>query len=200
MSARSPLTVTAMGLLVALVAGGMNAWIGFKLGQPGLWALGLALWVGLLPAGSLFKRLQEGLDNRGLERERLTQRVAGWALRGVAMSAALVLWLDPPVQADEQAWVVLGGTLFVALGSWGQKRAYRDDHPSLAAEALRARLLVEAAALLLVGFALGERFVWGGRLGGLFMALRLFWGGQVWVKASTVTVTSCGGCGGGCGC
>ena len=201
MKPRSPITTIVLGLFMALAAGGVNLWLGVRSGQPGLWGLGLALWVGALPTASLLKRQLEGMDNRGLERERVTLRVAAWGLRVLAAGMALVLWLDPPLPADVGAWILLGGTLFVAIGTWGQKWVLREDHPSFAADALRSRLLVEGAVLLLAGFALGERLpAWGGRLGGLLMALRFFWAGQQWGKASTVAAAACGGCGGGCGC
>lgn len=194
------LTYLTVGL--GLAVGG--AALGLSGGSIALAGFGTACLLQVPSAWNVARRIQEGLGNQGLERERLIHRGLGIVLRLLALGWAAVagihLFRETATQTtDRQLGVAVLAFLLTAALAWA-KRGLREAHPTLALDAARSRVLAELAALLLAGSLLGRWFPWADAGTGLALALRLFLEGRALAKGSTLSAAACGGCGSGCGC
>lgn len=188
--------------LAGLALGGAGLWLGVSEGSIALWGFGGASLLQAPPALSLRGRIQDGLGNSGLERERLTLKTVSLLLRflalGMAMASVSALLGE---RSPRPSPFVLGLALLalgVQVALWFAKRGLAGLHPALALDAARTRTLLELSALLLAGSLLGRWFPWADAIIGLALALRLFLEGRRLAKASTLQAAACGGCGGGC--
>jgi len=188
--------------LAGLVLGGTCLWVGLSAGAIALWGFGGASLLQVPPALSLRGRIQDGLGNSGLERERLTLRAVSYLMRCLALGMAMasisaLLGERLPLPSS----ITLGLAL-LAFGLqaclWFVKRGFTGIHPALDMDGTRSRTMLELAALLLAGSLLGRWFPWADAITGLVLALRLFLEGRTLAKASTLQAAACGGCGGGC--
>lgn len=195
------LAAAAAGLLL----GAPSLWLGLDQGAIALWTFGAASLVLGLPSLAVWQRVREGFSNRGLERERLTLRLASHLLRllalGAVLAAGAALMASRRPQAGAAAPLILGGAALAVLAPlWWARRSQAGLHPSLASDASRIRALLELGGLLLAGALLGRWFPWADAAAGLAMCLRLFIEGQAVARGTTLAAaTSCGGCGS-CGC
>lgn len=195
------LVLLTAGLGVLL--GGVALWLGLSGGAIAQWSFGAACLLQMAPALSLWARIREGLGNSGLERERLTLRVASHLLRllalGTAMASISALLGERSPQVDGLS---LGVSVVAAAGLgalWLSKRPLRDLHPALALDADRTRTLFELSVLSLAASLLGHWFPWGDASVGLVMAVGLFVEGRTLAKGTTLAAAACGGGCGGCG-
>ena len=199
--ASSLVVAAALG---CLALGATCLWFGVADGVLALWGFGGACVLSVAPALSLYARLRQGLGNSGLERERLTLKTTSHLQRllalGLAMAAISALLGE---RSPAFTLFILGVALLAVLmqaGLWAAKHGLAALHPALAQDGGRTRVLLESAALLLLGQLLGHWLPWGDAAAALAMALRLFLAGHAAAKATTLEATACGGCGGGCGC
>jgi hypothetical protein len=197
-AARLAYLTVALGLALGGAALGLSG------GSIVLAGFGAACLLQAPSAWNVARRIQEGLNNQGLERERLIHRGLGIALRLLALGWAAVaginLLRDTATQTtDLQLGVAVLAFLLTAALAWA-KRGLREAHPTLALDAARSRVLAELAALLLAGSLLGRWFPWAEAVTGLALAMRLFLEGRSLAKGSTLPAAACGGCGSGCGC
>ncbi|WLT32932.1 hypothetical protein [Geothrix sp. PMB-07] len=195
--------LTLLTALVGLLLGGTGLFLGVGEGVLALWGFGAACLLQVAPALSLHGRIRDGLGNSGLERERLTLRWVSVLLRflalGLAMAAvsALLGERSPQASLELQGLSVFAVLILTAL--WQAKTGLKGAHPSIDQEADRNLVLVELAALLLVGCVLARWFVWADAVCALAQALWLFWTGQGMAKLSALPPAR-GGCGGSCSC
>jgi hypothetical protein len=173
-------------------------------GAIALWTFGAAGLLLGLPSLVVGQRIREGFGNRGLERERLTLRLASHLLRLLALGAILVasaaLMGDRRPQAGSAPLILASAALVVLAPLWWVRRAQAGLHPSLASDASRTRAWLELGGLLLAGALLDRWFPWADAATGLAMGLRLFVEGQALARGTTLSAAaSCGGCGS-CGC
>ena len=188
---------------IDLGLGATALWSGVNSGVAAFWGFGAACLLLAPPAVSVYKRVRDGLGNRGLDRERVSLRITSHLLRMLAlvMASASVIELNgnPVLHFAPESM----GIPALALGCFGSlwlaKRRLARGHPTLAFDATRTRTGVELATLLFVGHLLGCWFCWADAITGCAMALRLFMEGRTWAKG-TALPPACGGCGGGCGC
>ena len=189
--------------LLFLLLGGTALWLGVALDAVALWGFGAACLLEVPPSLSLWGRLQDGLGNRGLERERVTLRTVSVLLRLLALGMGVVVATSlseaQGTQTQPMVPVLAGLALGLLAALWLAKRGHQGTHPALDLDAVRSRALLELAALLLVGCLLGRWFPWAGGITALAMAVRLFLSGQLLARATTLSAVACGGCGGG-GC
>jgi len=189
--------------LLSLILGGAALWLGLTDGAITLWGFGVASLLQVPTALSLRGRIQEGLGNQGLERDRLTLKVVSHLLRllalGVAIASvsALLGERGPQATLTSLGLTVLTAGLEAAL--WLAKRGLAGIHPALDLDTARTRTMLELSALLLAGRLLGQWFPWADGGTGLLLALRLFLEGRTLAKGTTLQA-ACGGCGSGCGC
>ena len=185
-----------------LALGGASLWQGIPEAAIALWGLGGAWVLQVPPALSLRSRVQTGLGNSGLERERLTLKTVSHLLRLLALGMAMASISALLGERSPQFSLVTLGLALLAPGLqavlWRSKRGLAGIHPALALDAARTRTMLELAVLCLVGSLLGRWFPWGDAATGLAMALRVFFEGQTLAKASTLSAAACGGCGGSC--
>ncbi len=191
-------------ILVGLLLGGAALWLGVQEGAIALLGFGGAGLLQVPPALSFYGRIQAGLGNQGLERERLTWKVVSLLIRflalGMAMASVSALLGERGTQASLGAYV-LAGCAVGSLGAlWFAKRQLVGVHAALDLDTARTRALLELAALLLAGCFLSRWFPWADAATALVIALRLFLAGHTLAKASTLQAAACGGCGSGCGC
>ena len=194
------LATSVAGLLLGVPA----LWLGLDLAAIALWTFGAAGLLLGLPSLVAAQRVREGFGNRGLERERLTHRLASHLLRllalGALLTAGAALMGDRRPQAGSAPLILAGVALAILAPLWWAKRAQADLHPCLALDASRTRALLELGGLLLVGSLLGRWVPWGDAAAGAVMGLRLFVEGQALAKGTALSAAaSCGGCGS-CGC
>ncbi len=189
-------------MAAALSMGGAALWFGVTAGSVACWGFGAACLLHVPPALSLLGRIQEGLGNRGLERDRLTLKgvshLMGLLALGMALTTAAALMGERSPQASPpvQGLALLAPGLLAPI--WYAKQRLTDLHPALGLDAARTRTLLELAVLLLAGVVLGHWFPWADAITGLAMALRLFFEGRSLARGTTLTAT-CSGCGTGCG-
>jgi hypothetical protein len=189
--------------LAGLLLGGAALWLGMAEGAIALWGFGAACLLQVPPSLSLRGRIRAGLGNSGLERERLTLRAVSFLLRflalGLAMASVSALLGDraPQVGFAAPGLAVLAIGLLAAI--WCAKQNLKGAHPTIALDAARSRVLLELAALLLVGSLLGRWFPWADAGSGLAMALWLFVAGRTLSKATSLPAAA-SGCGGSCSC
>lgn len=195
-----PLAAAAAGLLLGVPA----LWLGLDQSAIALWTFGAAGLLLGLPSLAVGQRVREGFGNRGLERERLTLRLASHLLRllalGAILAAAAALMGDRRPQASSAPLILAGAALALLAPLWWARRAQAEIHPSLASDASRTRALLELGGLLLAGALLDRWFPWADAAAGVAMGLRLFIEGQALARGTTLAAAaSCGGCGS-CGC
>ena len=198
-AARLALLVALAGLLLGSAA----LWLGVAEGAIALWGFGGACLLQVPPSLSLRGRIRDGLGNSGLERERLMLRAVSFLLRllalGMAMAAVSALLGD----RGPHAGVAALGLAVLAVGllaaSWYAKQNLKGAHPTFALDADRSFVLLELAALLLVGSLLGRWFPWADAVSALAMALWLFVAGRTLSKATSLPAAA-SGCGGNCSC
>lgn len=184
-----------------LLLGGAALWLGVAEDAIALWGFGAACLSQVPQALNLRRRIQEGLGNRGLDRERSTLRIISHLLRllalamALAAAAALFGHRAPETSLSATAFALLAFSLQAAL--WRAKLGLAGKHTALALDATRARVPLELAALLLMGLLLGHWLPWADAATGLAIALRLFIEGRSLSKITTLQA-ACGGCG--CGC
>lgn len=195
-----------LALLMALAGfllGGAALWLAVAEGAIALWGFGAACLLQVPPSLSLRGRIRNGLGNSGLERERLTLRAVSFLLRllalGMAMTAVSALLGDRAPHAGVAApgLAVLAVSLLAAM--WYAKQSLKGAHPTFALDADRSFVLLELAALLLVGSLLGRWFPWADAVSALAMALWLFVAGRTLSKATSLPAAA-SGCGGSCSC
>ena len=188
--------------LAGLILGGACLWLGISEGAIAFWGFGGAWLLQVPPALSLRGRIQDGLGNSGLERERLTLKTVSLFLRflalGMAMASISALLGDHSPQSSITALGLAVLAVLLLASLWFAKQGAAKIHPALDMDAARARTMLELAALLLVGSLLGRWFPWADAVTGLAMALRLFLEGRSLAKTSTLPAAACGGCGGSC--
>ena len=188
--------------LAGLVLGGTGLWLGVSDGCIALWGFGGASLLQVPPALSLRGRIQDGLGNSGLERERLTLKTVSLLLRFLALGMAMASVSALLGERSPQSSPFTLGLALLALGLqaalWFAKRGLAELHLALDLDGARARTLLELSALLLAGSLLGRWFPWADAITSLALALRLFLEGRSLAKASTLQAAACGGCGGGC--
>lgn len=187
--------------IASLLLGGASLGFGFAKDSISLWTFGTA---GLLQgplALSLGGRIQRGLGNQGLDRERRFLRITGRVTALLALAAALAsaaaLFAH---RMPEESLGILGlGILAVLIQGtvWSAKRGLAEAHPSLALDLGRTRMGLELALLVVAALLLGHWFPWADACFGLAMALRLFLESHSLAKGTSI---ACGGCGSGCGC
>lgn len=195
----SGLALLAAG--IGLLLGGAALWLGLEQGSVAQWGLGAACLLQVPPSLSLWRRLREGLGNRGLEGERLTLRAVSHLLSllalGLALTSVAALLADRSPQAEPFALPLALVAVGCQAALWVAKRGLAGIHPTLDLDASRTRTLLELAALLLAATLLGRAFPWADAVVGLVMALRLFLEGRTLAKGTALPAVS-GGCGGGC--
>lgn len=195
------LAYLTVGLAVAL--GGAACWLGATEGPWAAWGFGAACLLQAPSALNVIWRLREGLDNRGLERERLIHRGLGITLRllalGLALGAASDLVHEVACGTTDLQLGLQAAAFVLAAALALAKRRLGEVHPTLGLEGDRARALAELAALFLAGGLLGRWFPWADAATALTLALRLFLEGRTLARGSTLQA-ACGGCGSGCGC
>lgn len=195
------LALASAGLGCALGLGAL-AW-GVRADLPMAWGIGLACLLQVGPSLAVANRLREGLGNRGLDGERRTLRATAHLTRLLALVlaiAAVLAWNGgPSAPVDPLALVLAVGVLVAWAGLWLAKRAWSQAHPSLLQDAGRTRTLVELAGLLVLGVSLGSVQAWVAHAVALGMALVLFRMGQAVARETRLSLSACGGCGGGCG-
>jgi len=195
--------LTLLTALVGLPLGGTGLVLGVGEGVLALWGFGAACLLQVAPALSLHGRIRGGLGNIGLERERLTLRWVSVLLRflalGLAMATASALLGErsPQTSPGLQGFSVLAVLILAVL--WQAKTGLKGVHPSIDQDTDRSLVLVELAALLLVGCLLTRWFVWADAVCALAQSLWLFWTGQGMAKLSALPPAR-GGCGGSCSC
>lgn len=191
-------------VVLGLALGAAALGLGLLEGSLALTGFGAAALLQVPSAWNVALRVQEGLGNQGLERERLIHRGLGIVLRLLALGWAAVaginLFREAAVQTTPRQLAVAALALGVSAALGLAKRGQREGHPTLALDALRSQVLAELAALLLAGSLLGRWFPWADAATGLVLALRLFLEGRHLAKGSTLQAVACGGCGSGCGC
>jgi hypothetical protein len=189
--------------LAGLLLGGAALGLGVAEGALALWGFGAACLLQVPPSLSLRGRIQAGLGNSGLERERLTLRSVGFLLRllalGLGMAAVSALLGDraPQVGFAAPGLALLATGLLAAI--WSAKQGQQGAHPTFALDAARSLVLLELAALLLAGSLLGRWFPWADAVSALAMALWLFVAGRTLAKATSLPAAA-SGCGGSCSC
>lgn len=194
--------LTLVTTLVGLLVGGTALWLGLSEGAIAFWGFGAACLLQVPPALSLRGRIRDGLGNSGLERERLTLRTVSFLLRflalgmGMAAASALLGQRAPQISLAMQGLAALSVVALVPL--WFAKQALRAAHATFDLDAARTLVLLELAALLLVGTILAHWFPWADAVGGLAQALWVFFAGQTLAKATALPPTR--GCGGSCSC
>lgn len=178
--------------------------LGLSGGSIALAGFGAACLLQAPSAWNVAQRIREGLGNLGLERERLIHRGLGLVLRllalGWAAVAGVYLLREAAAQTTDLQLGVAALAFVISVALAWAKHGLREDHPTLALDATRSRVLAELAALLLAGSLLGRWFPWADAATGLVLALRLFLEGRALAKGSTLPAAACGGCGSGCGC
>jgi hypothetical protein len=199
-SQASPALLTA---LLGLALGGAALWLGLMDGAIALWGFGAASLLQVPMALSLRGRIQGGLGNQGLERDRVILRVVSHLLRllalGLAMAAVSALLGERAPQARLASLGLAGLAVGLEAALWLAKRGLAGIHPVLALDTARTRTMLELAALLLAGSLLGQWFPWADAGTGLLLALRVFFEGRTLAKGTTLQAVACGGCGSGCG-
>lgn len=199
-----PARAARLGLLAAAAAlcvGCAALWFGVMADSVACWGFGGACLLQVPPTLSLLGRIQEGLGNRGLERDRLTLKgvshLMGLLALGMALTAAAELMGERSPQASlpAQGLALLAPGLLAPI--WYAKQRLADLHPALDLDAARTRTLLELAVMLLASSALSHWFPWADAITGLAMAVRLFFEGRSLARGTTLTV-ACGGCGTGC--
>lgn len=190
-------------VLLTLHIGCAALWLGWTQGAIALGGFGGVCLLQAAPAFSLGLRLQGGLGNEGLERDRLTLRTTAHLLRLLALGLAglglLALrgeWLP---SSNLISWGLPPLALLLVVCLWGAKRRLVGLHPALELDAARTQVLLELAMLLAAGSLLGLRLPWADAVSALLLAIRIFLAGQGLAKATTLQA-ACGGCGTGCGC
>lgn len=192
--------LTLFSALAGLTLGGAALWLGIAEGAVAFWGFGGACLLQVPPALSLRARIQDGLGNRGLERERLTLRTVGnlFCVLSLGLASASALGLQGASYFVTS--LSLQGLALLALGSliplWVAKRGLSGFHPTLDLDVARTRTWLELAVLLLAGSVLGNWFPWADGVTGLGLALHIFFAGRSLAKAATLKV-ACGGCGSG---
>jgi len=191
--------LTAMAGLSLGIAG---LWLGVTEGAIALWGFGVASLLQVPPALSLRGRIQDGLGNSGLERERRTLRTVGFLQRFLALGLAMAAISALLGERMPQGGLSALGVECLAVGCigliWYVKQGLKGIHPTLDLDAARTRSLLDLSVLLLLGTLLGRWFPWADAVFALALALRLFFEGRTLAKATTLPV-ACGGCGSGCG-
>jgi hypothetical protein len=114
----------------------------------------------------------------------------------MAAVSALLGERSPQPSLAIQGLAAFSVTLLAGL--WFAKAGLKGIHPSLDLDADRSLVLLELAALLLVGSLLTRWFPWGDAVCAMAQALRLYLAGQGMAKATVLAPAR--GCGGGCSC
>jgi len=202
-TARRAAQLTLAAALVGFLLGFGALWLGLMDGATTFWGFGTACLLQVPPALSLRGRIRDGLGNSGLERERLTLRTVSVLMRclavGMAMASTSALLGERGPQANLLAEGIAGLAVGLLGSMWFAKHRLREAHPTFALDADRALLLVELAALLLVGSLLSRWFMWADAVAALAMALWLFFSGHAMAKATALPPARTG-CGGSCSC
>jgi hypothetical protein len=192
-----------LAALLNLVLGLVSLWFGIDGNAISLWGFGTACLLQIPPALSLRGRIQDGLGNSGLERERLTLKTVSFLLQllalGLAMASISALLGDRTPQSSPLSLSLALLALVLQAALWFAKRGLAGVHPALGLDASRTRTMLELATLLLVGNLLGRWFPGADAITGLALALRLLYEGRTLAKGTTLPAAACGGCGGGCG-
>jgi hypothetical protein len=198
-AARLALLTAGVGLLL----GASALWLGLGDASITQWGFGATCLLQVLPALNLRRRVQGGLGNSGLERERVTLRVVSHLLRFLALGTAMASASSLLGGRSPRPDLLALGLSLVGVGCgamlWGWKRPLAGAHPALALDADRSRTLFQLAVLLLAGSLLGHWFPWADAATGLVMAVGLFLEGRTLAKGTTLASASCAGGCGGCG-